>query len=260
MSSLATAAACVTAAVAVGGAGYSIYSSQESASAQKGAAASNAYLGRRQAEANAEIQKFQADLNYKTAIAEAQQYDTNAAVYHQSARSTEQAGFQQENRMVMQGQQANSATQASYGSSGVTADSGSPLVVQAYQGGIQQLQRMDQAYNTNLSAMNADWQGSMNTYQATLTRETAKQFEYAGAMADWSGAAGLAGVGVQQQQANNAANATITQGYSSAIAGIGSAASSIGSAAYYSSKAPSLLDANAPGRTANGQVYYSNQL
>ena len=127
MSSLATAAVCVSAAVAVGSAGYSIYSSQESASAQKGAAASNAYLGRRQTEANAEIQKFQADLNYKVAIAQAQQYDTNAAVYHQSARSTEQAGFQQENRMVMQGQQSDSATQASYASSGVTADSGSPL-------------------------------------------------------------------------------------------------------------------------------------
>ena len=102
----------------------------------------------------------------------------------------------------------------------------------------------------------------MSSYQAALTRETAKQFEYAGAMADWSQTAGIAGVGVQQQQANNAANATVTQGYSSAIAGIGAAASAIGTASYYSSKAPSLLDTNMLGsqRQANASIGFTPQM
>jgi len=248
----------VTAAAAVGGGAYSIYSSQQSAGAQRGAAASNAALQKQQVNAQAAVSKFQADLNYKSAMAQADVSDANAKAYHQSARTTESVGFEQGSRMIQQDEVVNSAAKASYGASGVTVDSGAPVVVAAYNAGQQQLARMDQAYNTNLQAMDTDWKGAMSSYQATLTRETAKQFQYAGAMADWSQKMGIMGANVQQQAANNAADATAMGGISSAISSIGQAASSFGSAAYYARNDTGSL-MNAPKTYSNaGGVQYTS--
>jgi hypothetical protein len=171
--------------------------------------------------------------------------------------------------MVQSEQATSSAANAAYGASGVAADQGSPTVVAAYNAGNAQLSRMDQAYNANLSAMDSDWKGAMSTYQANLTRETSKQFQYASDMADWTKQAAYAGAQSSYEDALNMskitalegiakadailsnsnsaissglanynssmanASATSMAGISSAINGIGSAANSIGTAAYY---------------------------
>lgn len=254
---VASIAAGVGAVAAVGGAGYSIYSSQQSAAAQRSAASANAALGRQQVNAQAAVAKYQANLNYAVSMAQADQQDKNAEVLHSSARSTERQGFEQGNRTLEKDQQINSAALASYGSSGVTTDSGAPAVVAAYNAGQQQLERMDQAYQTSLQAMDTDWKGTMSTYQAQLTRETAKQYQYAAAMADWSQQAGIAGVAVQQQQANNAADATAMTGISSAISGIGQAASAFGTAAYYSRGALGVGTGSLVGSKMNAPKTYS---
>jgi hypothetical protein len=234
------------------GTGVSLYGSSQSASAQKSAASSNAALQRQQATASAAVARYQAELNYKTAMAQAQMHDSNAQALHQSARSTESQGFEQENRMVEKDSAINSAAKASYGASGVTTDSGAPTVVAAYNAGQQQLARMDQAYTSNVQAMDTDWKGSMETYQAALTRETAKQFQYAGEMADWSKTMGIAGVGVQQQAANNQADAIASAGIASAISSVGQAASSFGSASYYARNDTGSLMNAAPTWKPNG--------
>jgi hypothetical protein len=152
----------------------------------------------------------------------------NAVNLHQQARIVEKQGGEGINRMI-EGQAAqNSANRAAVGSSGITTDSGSPMVVQAYNEGMQQLQRMDTLYATNMAASEKDWAGTMQSYQAAVTRETAKQYQYAEKMADWSEQMGIMSAGVQQQAANNQADATMIQGYGNAFAQIGSAASNYG--------------------------------
>jgi hypothetical protein len=223
-----TIAAGVGAGTAVIGTGFSLWGSSQSAAAQRSAASQNAALQRMQAKASAAVARYQAQLNYKVAMANADVADKNAINLHQQARVTEKIGGEGINRMI-QGQDAeNSANRAAVGASGVNTDSGSPLVVNAYNAGMQQLQRMDALYNTNVAAGEKDWSGTMQSYQAAVTRETAKQYQYAEAMANWSEKMGIISAGVQQQQANNAADATMIQGYGNAFSQIGSAASNYG--------------------------------
>jgi hypothetical protein len=227
MASIVLAAGIGLGAAAIGG-GVSLYGSSQSAAAQRSAAASNSALSKQQARASAAVSRYQAQLNYATAMASADVADKNAANLHQQARVTEKLGGENINRMI-EGQDAqNSANKAAVGGSGVVVDSGSPVVVQAYNEGMQQLSRMDALYNTNVAASEKDWAGTMQTYQAAVTRETAKQYQYAEQMANWSEKMGIASAGVQQQAANNQADATMIAGYGSAISQLGSAASNYG--------------------------------
>jgi hypothetical protein len=249
MSSLATAALYIGGAslvVGVAGTGVSLYGSSQSSAAQKAAASQNAALQRQQATASAAVARYQAQLNYKVAMAQADVADKNAVNLHQQARVTEKVGGEGINRMI-EGQDAqNSANRASIGSSGVTTDSGSPLVVNAYNAGMQQLGRMDALYATNVAAGEKDWAGTMQSYQAAVTRETAKQYQYAEAMANWSEKMGIASAGVQQQQANNVADASMISGYGNALSSIGSAISNAGYAYmnYNSFKTPAGIQPN----------------
>ena len=228
MATIAIAAAVVGATAAVAGTGVSLYGSSQSAAAQRSAASQTAALTKQQATATAAVARYQAQLNYKVAMANADVADKNAVNLHQQARVTEKIGGESINRMI-EGQDAqNSANRAAVGASGVTTDSGSPLVVNAYNAGMQQLQRMDALYNTNVAAGEKDWAGTMQSYQAAVTRETAKQYQYAEAMANWSEKMGIMSAGVQQQAANNAADATMIQGYGNAVSQLGSAASNLG--------------------------------
>jgi hypothetical protein len=198
----ATAAAVVSAA----GTAYSAYSSSE---AQK----RNASLGRASAQAQAQIAQYQADLNYKTAMAQSKQSADNAKILHQFARSQEQQGNEQINRSYQQEAAANSQVQAQYGTSGIAADTGSPLMVEAHNAGMAQLARMDQAYKTNLAALDTDWKGTLFTYQSQVQAELAKQYQYGAEVAQWQGGA------MADAAYNNAmtsANNTATAGYISA--------------------------------------------
>ena len=218
------------------GAGVSLYGSSQSAAAQSSAASANYGLNVAQADATMQVSQYQANLNYATAMAQASVFKQNATVQHAAARTTENLGFQQENTEFQQASVANSGARAKYGSSGVESDTGSPLVVAAYNAGQQQLQRMNTAYDANTKAMQLDWAGALSSYQATLTQETAKQYQYASEMATWTDQAVRAGASVQQYQANNMATATQIAGISNAITQIGSAAGSYGNLSYLASK------------------------
>jgi hypothetical protein len=139
-------------------------------------------------------------------MAQSQMHANNATVLHNYARSQEQQGNEQINRSYQQEQAASSAVTAAYGASGITADSGSPLMVEAHNAGVAQLSRMDQAYTTNLKALDTDWQGTMEKYQANLSAEVAKQYQYGMDVAAWQGgAAANYAYSQQMQQANNTA-------------------------------------------------------
>jgi len=238
--------AAITGAAAVASAGISIYGGMSSAAAQRSAAAANYGLTVQEANAQAQVAEYQANLNYKTAMAQADVYDQNATVYHQTGRTNEVEGFMQENQQLASAKQENSAANAKYGASGIESDTGSPTVVAAYNAGQQQLQRMNTAYDSNVKAMANDWQGSLSTYQADLTRETAQQYQYAAQMAEWTKGAQIAGAGVQQYQADNQATATEIQGISSAISSIGQAAGSYGMLQYRAGNG--VIDPNTPPR------------
>jgi len=222
--SLATATLAVgIAGVVIGaaGTGVALYGASQSAAAQKSAASANASLQRQQATASAAVARYQAQLNYKTAMAQAGVSDKNALNLHQQARVTEKLGGEGINRMI-EGQDAqNSSNKAATASSGITVDSGSPIVVQAYNSGMQQLSRMDALYSTNVAASEKDWAGTMQSYQAAVTRETAKQYQYAEEMANWSEKMGIASAGVQQNSANQVADASMVAGYGNAISSLG---------------------------------------
>jgi hypothetical protein len=157
--------------------------------AETNAARSNARLKRASAHAQAQISRYQNELNYKVAMAQSQQSANNAKVLHQYARSQEVQGFEQINRSYQQEEMVASAVEAQYGASGIAADTGSPLMVEAHNAGMAQLARMDSAYKTNLSALDTDWKGKMETYQSQVQAEMAKQYQYGMQMADWEGGA-----------------------------------------------------------------------
>lgn len=243
MSSLATASLVVAGvglAVGAAGTGVSLYGASQSSAAQKSAAASNAALQKQQAAASAAVSRYQAQLNYKTAMAQADVSDKNAVNLRQQARVTEKIGGESINRMV-EGQDAqNSANKAAVGASGVVSDSGSPIVVQAYNAGMQQLARMDALYSTNVAASEKDWGATMQSYQAEVTRETAKQYQYAEQMANWSEKMGIQSANVQQNSANQIADASMVAGYGNAISSLGTSISNAGYAYMnYSSMKPS---------------------
>jgi hypothetical protein len=208
--SAATAVAIGGAGVAAAGTAYSAYSSSE---AQK----RNASLGRASARAQAQIAGYQADLNYKTAMAQSQQSADNAKILHQFARAQETQGFEQINRSYQQEAAANSQVQAQYGTSGIAADTGSPLMVEAHNAGMAQLARMDQAYKTNLAALDTDWKGTLSTYQSQVQAELAKQYQYGADIAAWQGGAMA---DAAYNNAMTAANDTATSGYISATSSL----------------------------------------
>jgi len=201
-------------AVSAAGSAYGAYSSSE---AQR----RNARLGRASAQAQAQISRYQNELNYKTAMAKSQQSANNAKVLHQYARSQERQGFEQINRSYQQEEAATSQVEAAYGASGIAADTGSPLMVEAHNAGMAQLARMDDAYKTNLSAMDTDWKGKMETYQSQVQAELAKQYQYGMEMADWQGGAMA---DAAYSNAMQSANDTATAGYISATGSLLSAA------------------------------------
>jgi hypothetical protein len=185
-----------------------------------------------QADATAAVTTYQADLNYKTAMAESGVQHQNAGILHNAARSLELQGNEQLGRMVMQERSVNSQLNAAYASSGVQSGSGSAEVVQGYNAGMNQLKRMDGLYAINTNAFDSDWKGTMMDYQSKLTAESAKQFTYAKEMAAWNKQMGIASAGVQQNIANANADATVIQGYGTAVNSLASGFSSYASAQY----------------------------
>jgi len=222
--------------IGLAGAAVGIFGGMASSDAQKKAAANNAYLSRAEADATLAVSTYQNNLNKAVAMANADVADQNAGVYHAAARTTENLGFEQETRDLMNQDAQQSSIRAQYGASGVQSDTGSPLSVSEHQGYVAQLQRMDTAYTTNVAAMDKDWQGALSSYQATIDRETASQYDYANKMAQWSHAAAYAGAGVQQQTANSQADAALIGQIGSSIGQVGSAFQGLGYAANMSSK------------------------
>jgi hypothetical protein len=147
----------------------------------------NAKIRKASSQAQAQVSRYQNELNYKVALAQAAQYEGNAKSLHQFARNQEKQGVEQINRNVEQEVAFTSGVRAAYSSSGIAADSGSPLMVEAHNASQAQLSRMDASYKTNLAAMESDWKGALSQYQADLTRETAKQYQYGMDMASWEG-------------------------------------------------------------------------
>ena len=172
------------------------------------------------------MQRFQADLNYRVALAQAQSHDNNAIALNNNADMirdyavlTQKEGIEQISRQRTSGDAQLSAVRAAYGASGVQSDTGSPLVVEAYNAGMLQLERMDTAYKTNIksdemywNATQTDYQADLQRYQATLTRETAKQYQYAMSMANWTEETGIMAANAQQMASNQMASAQTLAG------------------------------------------------
>jgi uncharacterized protein len=207
--------------IAIGAAGASAIGGAYSAYSSSQAQANNARLGRASAQAQGQIAGYQAQLNYKVAMAQSQMHANNAEVLHNYARSQEVQGNEQINRSYEQEQAANSQVEAAYGASGIAGDTGSPLMVEAHNAGMAQLSRMDQAYKTNLSALDTDWKGTLETYQSQVQAELAKQYQYGADVAAWQGGAMA---DYAYNNAMDAANNTAVSGYISATGSLLSAA------------------------------------
>lgn len=216
-------------AVSAAGTGYSMYAGERGASAARGANAANERIRIAEAKATAAVQRFQAQLNYKSAMAQAQVYGNNAVVLRDQARTTERQGFEAVKRMLIKSDGEQSAIRAAYGASGVSSDTGSPLVVEAYNAGMQQLARMDMAYKTNIDAGALDWDAKMQTYQQELTKETAKQYLYAEEMANYTERTGIMAANAQTMAGNAMAQAQLMQTYGNATSNFAGALSGFSS-------------------------------
>jgi hypothetical protein len=211
-------------AVSAVGTGVSLYGASQSAAAQKSAAAQNARLSKLQASATAAVQRFQAQLDYQIAMANVAQYRNNATVLRQQVKTIQNEGFEGIKRMGFEFEKQNASVRAAYGKSGIAGDTGSPLNVSAYNAGMQQLARMDVAYKTNMEAEDTGYQAKLMDYQAAVTQETAKQYQYAIQMADWSEKMGISAANIQANQQIALANSQFT-------AALGNAAYSLASTA-----------------------------
>ena len=212
--------------VSAAGTAVSMNAAQQSANAQKSAAASNAYISKMSAQAEAQAAVYANELNYQAAMAQSQEQANNAVILHHYAGSLEKQGNEAIARLSANQAAQNSTIRAAYGASGIQGDSGSPLQVAAYKAGNDQLARMDLGYKVNLQALDSDFQGTMQAYQSKLTAATAEQYKYAEQMAQWKGQAGIVGANVQQSNANAMANAQMVSAYGSGISQMGSAISS----------------------------------
>ena len=243
------AATAATVAVGVAGAGVSLYGQsvaaqgakqaaagqQQAANAEIAAAASNAYVEKMTATAQAQSAIYADELSYKTAMLQSQQSYNNVNILTNAAKRTTEEGQAQIQVLNQQDEQANSTARAAFGASGVTEDSGAPALVQAHNAGIQQIGRMDAQYKFNNQASDLEWQGELQKYQGDLTAATAQQYKYAEAMAQWQQQASIAGADIQQGNANNTANAQIaasnaqlTAASAAQISGYASALSQVG--------------------------------
>jgi hypothetical protein len=207
-----------------------------------------------QADATAAVATYQADLNYKTAMAQSGMQHQNAGILHNAAKALEMQGNDQLGRMVMQEKNINSQLTAAYSSSGVDAGTGSAQVVQGYNASMNQLKRMDGLYAINTNAYDKDWQGTMMDYQSKLTAETAQQFTYAKDMAEWNRQMGISSAGVQQNIANANANATAVQGFGTAVNALASGFSSYASDQYMANRtSPTGRGIGAGGAAVGGE-------
>ena len=121
-------------------------------------------------------------------------------------------------------------------------------MVEAHNASQAQLSRMDSSYKTNLAAMDTDWKASLSRYQADMSREMAKQYEYGASMADWQGG----------PMANAAYNNAIQSANDTATAGYISATGSLLSAAGGMMK-PSASTGNfAPTQSVGGKLYVND--
>lgn len=213
-------------AVSAVGVGVSVYGATQSANAQRAAAAQNARLAKLQASASAAVQRFQAQIDYQTAMANVAMYRNNATVLRQQVKTIQTEGFEGIKRMGMEFEKQNATVRAAYGASGIAGDTGTPLNVQSYNAGMQQLARMDVAYKTNIQAEDTGYQAKLMDYQAAVTAETAKQYQYAIQMADWSERMGIASAGIQANQQIAIANAQYTAAMGNAAYSLASTANS----------------------------------
>lgn len=204
------------------GTASSMYGASQSAKAQSRAAAENARIQKMQAKATAAVQRFQAQLNYKTAMAQVEVFNNNAISLRNQVKTTEQQGFEAVKRLLLAEKQDQSSTRAAYGASGIVNDTGSPLVVEAYNAGMAQLNRMDSAYKTNLDAGALEWEAKLQNYQAELTKETSKQYLYAEQMANWTEKTGVIAANASQMASNSIANASLISGYGNAASNLSS--------------------------------------
>jgi hypothetical protein len=211
-------------AVTAAGAAYGAYSSSNAAKNNASLSRSSAQAQIASQRAQAQVERYQNELNYKTSLAKATQFESNAKVLNQYARNQEKQGVEQINRDIQSEVATRSATTAAYASSGIAGDTGSPLMVEAYNASQAQLARMDASYKTNLAAMDTDWKASLERYQADLTRETAKQYQYGMKMADWQGGEVA---NFNSQMADSAYNNAITSANNEATAGYISATGSL---------------------------------
>lgn len=197
-------------AVSAVGTGVSIYGASQSQKAQAGAAKDNKRLAKLQASASAAIQRYQAQIDYAVAMANVAQYRNNATVLRQQVKVIQNENFEGIKRLGMEFDKQNAAVRAAYGASGIAADSGSPLNVAAYNAGMQQLTKMDAAYKSNIESEDTGYQAKLMDYQAAVTQETAKQYQYAIEMANWSEKMGIVSAGLQANQQISLANAQYT--------------------------------------------------
>jgi hypothetical protein len=119
------------------------------------------------------------------------------------------------------------------------------LVVEAYNAGMAQLARMDSAYKTNLEAGSLDWDARMQDYQAELTRETAKQYQYAEQMANWTEQTGIIAANATQMAGSQMASAQLVSGYGNAASNFAGALSGFAST-YAATRQPSTASSPAP--------------
>ena len=208
------------------GTGVQIYGAGQASDAAKSAANENARLQRLQATANANIQRYQARMDYAVAMANVQQYRNNATVLRQQVKVTQDEGFEGIKRLGMEFDKQNAAVRAAYGASGITQDSGSAVNVQAYNAGMQQLTRMDAAYKINMQAEDLGYQANLVDYQAAVTQETAKQYQYAIEMANWSEQMGISSASIQSNQQISIANAQYTAAMGNSAYSLASTANS----------------------------------
>lgn len=223
-----TEAALLATSVAVSaiGTGLTYYSQQQQAANAERMAQYNYDVQRQNAEVQAKMAQYQADINTRAAMAQHQAGLNNAAALEGQANAVEAQGRERARRMREENLRMLAIQNAKYGRSGVSSE-GTPLAVMADTAANLELGVQDAAYETELESRTFRRRAEMERFQAGFSLMDAGVAQYEAAAARTGRGLALRQAELNRLSAKNQAQGLRYSSYGTLISGAGNVANTL---------------------------------
>lgn len=202
------------------GTGLSYYAQQQQAQNAERMAQYNYEIQRQNAEINAKMAAYQADVNTKVAMSQYQAGQNNAAALEGQATAAEAQGRERARRMREENQRMLALQRSRYGKAGVTSE-GTPLAVMAETAGNLELGVQDAAFETELESRTFRRRADMERYQSGFSLLDAGVQQYQAAASQAGRKIALRQAEINRIAGRSEASGIRTASYGTLIAGAG---------------------------------------